>query len=387
MLYRAQRKLFCQSNPNLPIVSIFVDAQKAFDSVNRKILFDKLYQVLPLNIARAVHHLYKNDTVGEPILNNPSHLQYQQASGVRQGCPLSPLLFAWYVNGALQSVAEEHTDCWVSAFADDMQIMGVAQPAQQCLDTLVQALSELGLKLSIPKTVCMMLSNQHTLKSCTISILDSPIQQVQAFKYVGSWVTSTEQEAIDLVIQDHLTDIQTISALPLTCDERIAVINAVTNARTSFRFAGCFDIAQTRLAELHEANKTCAAAVTGIPKYAVEKTLQSPHPCGYGLSNLYSRTASQFLLAWCKLSKRLPNIMGPTQSFYWLSKQAMSLIKQHKGSTCWHTTNTIQRFFTPEKPPKHTYSLGYYDMGDTADFIEKHWSELSKSCPQHTHAL
>jgi len=91
ILFRAHRKKFVQKHKNKIVVSIFVDIAKAFDSVNHKKLFDKLYDILPLNLARGIHHLYVDGTEGEPISNNPQHLTYTQQTGVRQGCPLSPL--------------------------------------------------------------------------------------------------------------------------------------------------------------------------------------------------------------------------------------------------------------------------------------------------------
>jgi len=387
MLFRANRKHFTSSHPNQQIASIFVDVAKAFDSAQHLTLFNKLYQAVPLNLARAIHHLYLPGTWGTPILNNPSKLSYQQQTGVRQGCPLSPLLFAWYLNDTLIQVANNHPNCWLSAFADDMQIMGPQNSAQHCFSELISALDKVGLNISTEKTVWMSLSPQQTLPmDSTITALGNPIQKVESFKYVGGWVTSKEVLAVDLVIKDHLQDIDTITRVPLRADERITIINSCVNARTAFRLSSCFEVAAPKLAELHQANIDCVEAVSGIPKYAVSKTLLTPHPRGFGLSHLQNRTLSQFLLAWCKLAKRLPVMFGPEGSMYWLTKCALREIETKGGTTCWSVKKQIPHFFTQTAHPGvlQVANVSYYNMGPTKDFLQVHKAELQKRCPEIT---
>jgi len=390
LLYRAKRKLYTSSHPNQQITSIFVDIAKAFDSAQHKILFDKLYQSLPHNLAKAIHYLYLSGTCGTPLINNPNHQSYTQQTGVRQGCPLSPLLFSWYINDTLIQTASNNPSCWISAFADDMQIMSPAKDGQHCLNELSQALHDIGLKISTEKTVWMTLSSQHTIpQDSTISVFGKPVQKVESFKYVGGWVTSKEILAVDLVVREHKQDLDTISKVPLRADERIAVINSCVNSRTAFRFSSCFDIAGNQLAELHEANINCVSAVSGIPKFAVSKTLLTPHPKGFGLSHLQNRTVSQFLLAWCRLAKRLPTMFGPSGQMMWISKHALHEIETRGGFTCWSKRKHIHRFFQP--PPQanqlQVANVCYYDMGPTVPFIQQHTQELQKRCPTVTPSI
>lgn len=87
-LMRAQCKVFhC----------CFVDFQKAFDTVPRTKLWNTLRQMgVPPNLIRLVQVLYQHNTVRVQVADKVTP-PFTSMLGVKQGCPLSPLLFCLYI--------------------------------------------------------------------------------------------------------------------------------------------------------------------------------------------------------------------------------------------------------------------------------------------------
>ena len=77
----------------------FCDLQKAYDSVDREILYKKLHHSgFGGKVLSLIQSMYYNDTVKIKIWNTlSSPLWFTR--GVKQGCALSPLLFALYIAG------------------------------------------------------------------------------------------------------------------------------------------------------------------------------------------------------------------------------------------------------------------------------------------------
>ena len=77
----------------LPGILLFIDFQKAFDTIEWNFIHKciELYNFGP-NVRKWISILYNNVESG--VLNAGFMTNYFQVSrGVRQGCPLSPLLF------------------------------------------------------------------------------------------------------------------------------------------------------------------------------------------------------------------------------------------------------------------------------------------------------
>ena len=83
----------------------FMDLQKAYDSVDRGILWKKMEQLgFGGKFLEAIKAMYKGDFVTcmtNGVTTNPVYL----GRGLRQGCSLSPILFALYVVGLCRALA------------------------------------------------------------------------------------------------------------------------------------------------------------------------------------------------------------------------------------------------------------------------------------------
>ena len=78
---------------------VFVDLQKAYDSVPRAKLFEVLWcelGVAPSTI-KCLHRMYTNIRASI-LIGQAFSRPFEMHEGVRQGCPASPLVFSLYVD-------------------------------------------------------------------------------------------------------------------------------------------------------------------------------------------------------------------------------------------------------------------------------------------------
>ena len=100
---------------------LFIDTAKAFDSIDHDYLFAVLEKIgMPCWVINVVRGLMTNARV-RPHLKGRIRLTIPISRGVKQGCPLSPILFILAYNPLLHNLGQiPGTDTW--AFADDAVI-------------------------------------------------------------------------------------------------------------------------------------------------------------------------------------------------------------------------------------------------------------------------
>ena len=186
----------------------FVDFKKAFDSVDRKALFQKLEKKgIGGNFLKIIKDMYSNtlysckfgDSYTDPFL---------ATLGVKQGDSLSPTLFNLFVDDIDSAFTENINTKPVNLgkhifnhllYADDLVILSESPTGlQNCLNSLGNYCKRWRLNINVKKTKVMIFSK--TVKkantdhnSLNFKLNDKELEIVDEYKYLGITVTSNGQ--------------------------------------------------------------------------------------------------------------------------------------------------------------------------------------------------
>ena len=172
---------------------VFIDFKKAYDTVNRNRLFNKLKK-LGINgtFMQNIEAMYKRTEYciklkgghSPPIVSN---------LGLKQGCPLSPMLFNLYIDDIkeiyddqCEPVTLQSTKLSHFLYADDLVILSRSKEGlQRCLDkTHLYSKTNL-LTISVKKSKSMVFNARGKFLRVTFYIGDENIEPVQEFCYLG----------------------------------------------------------------------------------------------------------------------------------------------------------------------------------------------------------
>ena len=179
-----------------PLYTVFVDFQKAFDSVDRDVIWRLMYHYgFPPKFVAIIQQFYKDATcqvIHDGKLTEPFSVQ----TGVRQGCLLSPTIFLMVVDWVMrQSTAGQRTGIqWTFTkqledldFADDISLLShKQQDAQEKLCRVAAEAEKTGLQINIGKTEAMRVNNKQ---DDPLQLHQENIKEVDKFVYLGSVVS------------------------------------------------------------------------------------------------------------------------------------------------------------------------------------------------------
>lgn len=193
---------------------VFIDFQKAYDSIDRATLFQTLREFGLDNKTREIIQSTLSNTSSKVKFRTEISESFEIRTGVRQGDGLSPLLF----NCALEKVIREwrrqlqsfglplgirlgtanqnlNIDCL--AFADDLALLSHdPETAIMQIQTLEECASKFGLKISYSKT--QFISSSKSAPD-SLSTSYGKVFKTNHFKYLGEWIgpSADEKTALD----------------------------------------------------------------------------------------------------------------------------------------------------------------------------------------------
>lgn len=180
-----------------PLYLLFIDYEKAFDSINRECIWVALRnRGLPEKLIRLIkigYTGYRCRVLHKGILTEP----FPTETGVRQGCILSPLLFLIImdevmrktVNGKRRGITWNLTETLEDLeYADDAcMISHNFQQLRDKMEALQIESSKMGLKINKQKTKLMRVNVQN---KNDLQCEEEVIEQVNSFNYLGAKLTS-----------------------------------------------------------------------------------------------------------------------------------------------------------------------------------------------------
>ena len=170
---------------------LLLDTEKAFDSLDHSFIFKVLEKIdCPEWFVNCYRGLLSG-VVGIPVVSAPTRIRINLNRGVKQGCPLSPIIFALCFDVLLHKLAHtlghDHEDF---AFADDLAISsGNFATLISCLHIIKGFSRVSGLGINYKKS--------HFLSTTRPYYHDTIIKKEQGFqdiefvdksKYLGVWI-------------------------------------------------------------------------------------------------------------------------------------------------------------------------------------------------------
>ena len=174
---------------------MFCRPEKAFDSIGHIRLFTYLRR-LGLNgkLLDLVEDFYKKTKCAIKV-NGKINSFSKYGKGVRQGFPLSCLLFNLYVNDTIHILnrasdspihLSENDPTNALMYADDLIVLAKSQgELQEKIDKLSSFLQEKKLFINEAKTKCMVFNRGNRLCKINLFIDGIAIENVKTFKYLG----------------------------------------------------------------------------------------------------------------------------------------------------------------------------------------------------------
>lgn len=167
----------------------FVDYKAAFDFVDRAIMFDVLRKnEVPDYLRQTIQGLYKT------TMYNVEGDQFESHRGLKQGCPLSPLLFALYIadlhrvlrNNQLGGVVLGNQKIYSIDFADDLALMA-ERPGE--LKDMIKALQRFStrrrIRISEEKSKVLVFSKGSRNSGINWSVNGNRYEEVDSFTFLG----------------------------------------------------------------------------------------------------------------------------------------------------------------------------------------------------------
>ena len=181
---------------NGKVYSCFIDFKKAYDSVWHEGMYDKL-ESLNINgkFLEIIKNMYEKPNCAVKIQNKLTKF-FQCKRGVRQGCPLSPILFNIYINdiaykleGINPAPLELPNGTLVSClmYADDILILSRSpEGLQKLLDYTNIYCNKWKMTVNKSKTKCMTFSSKNKKNTKDLFAIGScHLENVNEFTYLG----------------------------------------------------------------------------------------------------------------------------------------------------------------------------------------------------------
>ena len=158
-LYAATKKHLLK---NTKLYVAFIDFKKAYDTVNRDILWMVLYRSgVRGKMFRMIRGIYA--TVQACVMSKSGLSDFESFQGLKEGCILSPVLFSMLINELANEILEKgkhgvslgpaEIELFLLLFADDLALLSsTVVGLQNQLNVLQEATQRLGLTANLDKS-------------------------------------------------------------------------------------------------------------------------------------------------------------------------------------------------------------------------------------------
>ncbi|MCO5571119.1 hypothetical protein L7F22_024851 [Adiantum nelumboides] len=179
----------------------FVDFRKAFDTVPRDRLFQRLLTLgVPSEMLWGIFSLYERVSARVRCPGGTSS-SLANTIGVKQGCPLSPTLFGLYIDELSEHILRDGgggvdlagTHIHIMLYADDIVLVSESQEGlQRHLQILDDFCTRRGLTVNLGKTkVLIFHTSRQVRSSATFTLAGGRVEVTDSYVYLGTTFTAT----------------------------------------------------------------------------------------------------------------------------------------------------------------------------------------------------
>jgi hypothetical protein len=193
-IFSLRRILEHRSRYQQPTVTCFIDFASAFDSLHRLSLWRILEaDGLPLKLINLIKAYYINPGC-RVLINGEKTDRFETKTGVRQGCPLSPVLFNFVIDWVLEKSLDGSEGVNISPqqritdldYADDIAILtNTYTEMQDVLNRIDNVSRSVGLRINASKTKIFS-SCVPNAEISRVILSGVAIEEVHHFRYLGS---------------------------------------------------------------------------------------------------------------------------------------------------------------------------------------------------------
>lgn len=197
-LYTLKSTVDYFTNRGSDVFVAFLDCTKAFDRVSHHGLFLKLMErKVPLCLLLIIIYWHLNMSCKVKWGDSYSE-EFKVPLGTKQGGISSPKFFSVYINDMIKLLRKGGIGCHLIKlfvacilFADDLALLSPSRSAlQKMIDICEKYCSEFCLQFNSKKSKLMIFGKSCNEQIAPVSILDSPIDVVQEWKYLGTTIVS-----------------------------------------------------------------------------------------------------------------------------------------------------------------------------------------------------
>lgn len=203
-IFTLQQLIEKRTARNLSTHLVFIDLEKAYDTVPLKLLFNVLTKTyLSKTYIRALQNMYKNPQ-SRVKTGNTFSKPFNVTKGLKQGCCLSPTLFKIYIQEALCKWRQKCSGMGLKIndhcltmlfFADDQVIMASCEEdADYMLRKLHEEYEKWGMSMNMTKTEYMRVGEGDEDQDLELR----KIKKCEEYKYLGSLISNKGSSERDI---------------------------------------------------------------------------------------------------------------------------------------------------------------------------------------------
>jgi hypothetical protein len=176
------------------LYALFIDMTAAFDNVKHKLLCETLYKKgISTKFINIVSKIYAKANARIRTNTALSNI-FNIGKGVLQGETLSPILFTLYLEDMVKLLESSNTmpirvgkaTIHSLLYADDIVILAYSQSElQRKINIISKFFDELGLKVNLTKTKCMIFWKRHSKERLILTWNGKKIDRVREYIYLG----------------------------------------------------------------------------------------------------------------------------------------------------------------------------------------------------------